>query len=239
MKMYLVFFLLVFLLAGVYYLLIYSSVFKIRSIAVDNNKFFSETDILEMLRPIILSGKIGSIAGFDNLLAWPEGKISVPNLAIVDVNIDKNWIKRTIRVEVENRQRFAIWCMSSGQNCYWIDKQGIVFGDAPSTEGSLVSVVFDSRSGEMPLGSSVEDGRFIGNLMAILENIGILGIQVDRIDFDNDLQELSVSAVGGPKIKFGLRYDSAKDIPLIQNLNYKDFKFIDLSVEGRIYIPSK
>ena len=224
---------------GIYYVLVYSSVFKIRSISVENNKFFSQADIIEMMKPIVLTEKFGSLAGFDNLLSWPGGKITLPNLAITNINIDKSWFQRTIKIEVNEKQRFAIWCTDAGKSCYWMDKQGIIFSGAPLTEGSLVSVIFDSRMDGLVLGSSVEDDRFVGNLISVLNNLNSLDLQIDKINFDNELQELTVSTINGPTIKFGLRFDSAKNIPLIKKLNYKNLKYIDLTVENRIYIPSK
>jgi cell division septal protein FtsQ len=238
-KIYFLIFFAALVLFGIYYVLIYSSVFRVKAITVNNNRFFSESDILEMLRPVVLSGKIGSMAGFDNLFSWSSGKITVSNLAITDIDIEKNWFQRTINANVDERQRFAIWCFNAGQDCYWMDKQGIIFTEAPSTEGSLVSVVFDSRNEDLALGSGVEDDRFMGNLISILENLDTLDLQIDKINFNNDLQELIVSTVGGPTITFGLRFDSAKNLSLIKDLNYKNLKFIDLSVENRIYIPSK
>lgn len=232
-KFYFLIFLFSLFAVSICYFAIYSSLFKIKFITVENNNFFSKEEVLGILKPIVLGGKIGGLAGFNNLLSWPSGKITVPDLAVSDINIKKNWFQRTIEVEVNERQKFAIWCVDVGQNCYWMDKQGVIFGKAPSTEGSLVSVISDSRMGGLALGSKVEEERFVGNLISILENLNMLDLEINKRDFDNELQELTVSTVGGPIIIFGLRFDSAKNIPLIKNiknLDYKKLKYIKLNV---------
>lgn len=268
-KLYFLLFFLAVLFLEIFYLAVYSNIFKMRSVSVENNKFLQEGDVMRIIKPVILSGKFGGLAGLENMLSWPSGKVSVSDPDVSYINIKKNWFQRTIDVEVNERQRFAIWCLASssdpeknssgasiqtdlsqtdslagqagrdGQSCYWIDKEGTVFSEAPSTEGSMVSVIFDSRLGVLALGSRVEEDRFVGNLISILENLNMLDLEINRIDFNDELQELTVSTTDGPTIMFGLRYDSAKNIPLIKNLDYKNLKYIDLRVENRIFIPAK
>jgi len=142
-KLYFLFLLLALLLVGIFYLAAYSSVFKIKDIIIENNKFLKNDEILIGLRQKVLSAPFGGQAGFENLLAWPSGHVKISNPAILDVNIKKEWFKRIIKVEVNERERFAIWCTFQAKNCYWIDKQGYVFADAPVTEGSLVFTILD------------------------------------------------------------------------------------------------
>jgi len=196
----------------------------------------SQEEIFRILRPIIIGGAFGGIAGFENILAWPGGIIADPSSEISEIMIRKNWFKKTVSIQVSERERFAIWCVNSGEKCYWIDRRGIVFAEAPLTEGSLVSIVFDSREGNLFFGSRVEEDRFSDNLILILENFSQTNLTAKKITFDLQKQELSFSTEEGLAVIFGLRYDSAKSIPLIKDWDYgsKAKKYIDLTVENRI-----
>lgn len=238
-KFYFLFLLVALLLIGIFYLSTYSSLFKIKDILIENNKFLTNEEVLIGLKQNVLSTFFGGQAGFENLLAWPSGRIKLSNPAILYVNIEKQWLKRSIKVEVNERKRFAIWCTSQATNCYWIDSRGFVFADAPITEGSLVFTVFDSRDSNFFLGSRVEEDRFVGNLISILENFYKTGFEVKRITFNKELEEIRVDTIDGPAFLFSTRFDSSKNIDLISGLDLKNTEYVDLTVENKIFYKNK
>ena len=238
-KIYFAFLLLALLLLGIFYLAAYSPLFKIKDILIENNKFLTNEEVLIGLKQNVLSASFGGQAGFENLLAWPSGQIEIPNPAILNVNIEKEWLKRIIKVEVNERERFAIWCNSQTSICYWIDKQGFVFADAPVTEGSLVFTIFDSRDSNLFLGSKVEEDRFVGNLIFILENFYKTGFEVKKIIFYDSLKELHISTIEGPLFRFSVRFDSLKNISSIKNLDLKNAEYIDVTVDDKIFYKNK
>lgn len=235
-KYYFLFLLLALLLVGIFYLAAYSSVFKVKDIVIENNKFLTNDQILIGLRQRVLGTSFGGQAGFENLLAWPSGTIEISDPAILNVNIEKEWLSRTIKVDVNERQRFAIWCTSQESNCYWIDRQGFVFADAPVTEGSLVFTIFDLSDESLFPGSRVEEDRFVGNLISVLENFYKTGFEVKKITFDKELEELHIETIDGPVFWFGTRFDSAKNLHLIKSMDLKKIGRVDLTVEDKMYI---
>lgn len=251
-KFYFIIFLFLILLASIFYLLVYSSVLKIKNISVENIKFLTQDEIIRLVKPIVLGGKLGGLAGFENMISWPNGEIIAPHPIISSINIKKNWFRKTIEVRVNERQRFAVWCQQETQNsadkartnlalrdestsCWWMDKQGVVFAEAPLAEGSLVFTIFDLRKNNLFLGSKIEEDRFVGNLISILENLSKTGLEAQKIIFDNSLKELRVDTIEGPILLFSVRFDSSKNIPLIANLNPKKMEYIDLRVENKIF----
>ena len=240
-KLYFSFLLLALLLLGIFYLAAYSSLFRIKDILISNNKFLTNEEVLTSLKQKVLSTSFGGQVGFENLLAWPSGEVTISDPAVLNVNIEKEWLSRTIKIKVSERERFAIWCNSQANTCYWIDKRGFIFADAPVTEGSLVFTIFDSRESNLFLGSRVEEDRFIGNLISVLENFYKTGFEVKKIIFYNSLKELHIDTIEGPLFRFGIRFDSAKNIDLlkdlIKDLNFKKIEYIDLTVDGNnVYI---
>lgn len=234
-KIYLTFLLLALLLLGIFYLAAYSSLFKIKEISIENNKFLTNEEVLMSLKQKVLSTPFGGQAGFENLLAWPSGEVIISNPAVLNVNIEKEWLKRIIKVEVNERERFAIWCNSQANTCYWIDKQGFVFADAPVTEGSLVFTIFDTSDSNLFMGSRVEEDRFAGNLISILENFYKTGFEVKKITFNRELEEIHIETIGGPVFRFSTRFDSSKNIDLIKDLDLKNTEYVDLTVENKVF----
>ncbi len=234
-KIYFLIFLGIIFLFGIYYLMVYSQVFVIKAVSVEGNKFLTQDDVLRNIKQISLSSFLGSQAGFNNIFSWPSGKINSENPAISELIVKKNWFKRSITIEVHERERFAIWCRGEGVNCYWMDKDGVVFGTAPLTEGSLVFTVFDSNNTDLLLGSRVEEDRFIGNLIAILENLNKTGFDVNKVFFDSSLKELKTTTTEGITLIFSIRFNPVKNMSLLKNIDFQKAKYIDLTVENKIY----
>jgi len=238
-KIYFLLFFVVLIAFGIYYFLVFSSVFKIKSISIENNHFLTEEDILRDLKQIALSNSLGGQAGFDNMWSWPSGKIKVFNPAISELDINKNWLNQTIRIEVIERDRFAIWCVFNGSSCYWMDRQGVVFAQAPLTEGSLVYTIFDLRKNDLFLGSKVEEERFIDNLIIVLNNLNKTGFEAKKIIFNGELKEIRVETVEGPILLFSIRFNEAANISSIKDLNLITAEYIDLTVDNKIYYKNR
>jgi len=234
-KLYFIGFFIALILIGLFYLVVCSSVFQIKDLAIKNNKLLSDSDVLAILKQNIIGTDFGGIAGFKNILAWPSGYLKVSNPAVSDFNIKKQWFKRIITVEVNERERFAIWCTAESKSCYWIDREGLVFADAPITEGSLVFTVFDSQEGDLFPGAKVEEDRFVANLISILENFHETGFEINKIKSDRALKEIRITTSNGPLFIFSTRFDCAKNFALIKDLNFKNTEYVDLTVDDKIY----
>lgn len=234
-KIYFAFLFLALLALGFFYLIAYSSLFKIKEIIIENNKFLTNEEVLIGLKQKVLSTSFGGQAGFENILAWPSGQITMSDPAIMNVDIKKGWFKRIIKVEVNERERFAIWCNAQANNCYWIDKEGYVFADAPVTEGSLVFTIFDKSDSNLFPGSRVEEDRFVGNLISIFENFSKTGFEIKKIISDGMLKEIRIETMEGPMFIFSTRIDSSKNLGLIKDLDLKKVEYIDLTVDDKIF----
>ncbi|MBU4348616.1 hypothetical protein KJ671_03915 [Patescibacteria group bacterium] len=238
-RLYLSFFVVLFAIIGIFYLIVFSPFLKVRFILIENNKFLTEDYILDSIEPLVINSSFGSLAGVDNLLSWPSGKITTTDPAFLNVVIKKKWIQRGLEIRIDERERFAIWCFSDKAKCYWIDKEGIIFKEAPSTNGSLVLSVFDLREEGLGLGSIVEEKRFVKNLIVVLENLNKTGFSVKKIIFDKDLKELHVNTFEGPNLFFSVRFDVSENILSIKNIEHKNIEYIDLRVENKFYLQYK
>lgn len=238
-KIYFAFLLLALLVFVFYYLITHSSVFKIKNILIENNKFLTNEEILISLKQKVLSTFFGGQAGFENILAWPSGEIKISDPAILNIDIEKEWWKREVLVKVNERERFAIWCNSQANNCYWIDKEGYVFADAPVTEGSLVFTIFDKGNSNLFLGARVEEDRFVGNFISILKNFYRTGFEIKKITSDSALKEIRIATLEGPFFIFSTRVDPSKNLSLIKDLDLNKVEYIDLTVDDKIFYKNK
>lgn len=185
-----------------------------------------------------MQGQLANFLGWNNFLAWPSGDLAVGGTALFSAKIQKDWLTRVINIDVKERERFGIWCVTS-DICYWMDGSGEVFEPAPVTEGTLILKVYDKNNQPLAIGSKIMEDRFLGNLMKILKDLKNMDLAIQKITLDRELQEVRADTYGGPTIFFSIRFDPAVNVGSLQGLNkttpIEKLNYIDLRIENRIY----
>jgi len=127
-----------------------SPFFKITEIKLPKNDFITINDIHKLMAssaPLNLG---------ENIFILSKNKIKSGLAAafptITDINIKKEPFHGLI-VNFEKRIQIGIWCNNA--NCYYFDKEGIVFKKAPQTEGALILKIEDFEKKEVSLGNQV------------------------------------------------------------------------------------
>lgn len=220
------------------YILVFSPIFKVDGFTVTGNHRVSAETALALLKPQVVRGTISSFFSWNNFLAWQRGEIDLTGTALAGATIKKDWLKRSINITVRERERLGIWCIE-GENCYWLDNNGIVFEEAPVTEGSLILKVYDLQKSDLRLGFPVIEERFINNLTGILKNLSQLAVAIKKISLDRKLQELRVETYDGADILFSIRFDPMPNIEsfqkLSETLDLRQIDYVDLRIDNRIY----
>lgn len=223
---------------GLFYLAMDSKAFKVKAFNITGSNQLADDTILEILGNVALQRKIEKFLGTKNLLAWNASRPNVSGTALLDAQIDRDWLKQEVNIKVKERERLAIWCDKS-KTCYWIDQEGTAFDPAPETEGSLILTVHDIRGKNTMPGKKIIEDRFLTNLIKILIGIQELKIPVKKAIFDDKLQEIGVTAYSRPDLFFSIRFDPALNLSSLRSLQEKGelqkAKYIDLRVENRIY----
>lgn len=238
LKLYLGFLILLAIFGLIFYILFYSPVFQIKQFNIAGKERLSDEKILNILRPLVLKTRLENFLGFNNLLAWNNGQLDVSKTALTKAVIEKDWIRQAIDIQIKERLRFAVWCGKAGQ-CYWIDKEGTAFEEAPFTEGSLILTVQEKEKEALIKGEPVAEERFAANIIEVIEGISALNIPIEKIEFDRELQEIRVQTYRGPDILFSIRFDPKFNLDslhaLRQKIGFERIEYIDLRAENRIF----
>lgn len=237
-KIVLLLFLLIFLLLGVSYTVVYSPLFQIRQFLIVGSDYLSPEETLAILKPIVFQNAIQKFLGDRNLISWIRSQPDVQGTALLSAQIKKKWIQQSLEIRIQERNRFVIWCLSQTE-CYWVDQDGIAFGEAPHSEGSLFLLVNDPSNDQLAMGQPVLEDRFLANTIKILQGIKELRLPFQEILLDRELQELRVRNNQGPAVLFSLRFDPTLNLSALRSLKSKNnlsgIQYIDLRVENRLY----
>jgi len=236
------------LIIGAGYTIIYSPLFHITRIDTDLNTdshgFNPQIDnqykstLIDNLKIFFTSqSKIASFLGANNILIWDSKKLDQfkKNPEIEKLTIEKDYFKRQIKIAVQEREGFGVWCQL--ESCFWFDKNGVLFAETPQVEGSLIKKVDDFSGRSLKLGDSALDEKFISNLVKIFDVLDKSGLGIKSLKFEKpEFQEISTNS--SPVIYFSLRIDPNFTLAAIQNLKAAGFnkiEYIDLRVENRAY----
>jgi hypothetical protein len=227
---FLVIFLFVLLIIGLFL----SPIFKLKKILIYGNKKLSSKEIESSINSANVL--LLTTAGIENNLLekFPQ---------IAQVKIEKSIFKRTIVVNIIERESLGIICKEDTANCFYVDKEGVIFESAPKTSGSLVLLIKDFSSEEFIIGKKVFAEQIISSIIEIRESLGSsTNIKINW--FENRInppKELKVVTSKGWYILFDTDRDIKKQLSILKTALSEKIKttdnleYVDLRIENRIY----
>lgn len=215
------------LIGGAVYLVWFSPAFKIQDIEVSGAMLADVAAVRDGL------GR--------NILFWspPQGLLS--SAAVANVGVEKQLLDRRVVVRVEERRKALIWCLKVKRKCFWTDEKGVVFSDAPDTEGPLVvKVVQDYTDRDVGMGERALPEEYFQNLVKIFDLLDVLRLPIDEVRIDNlKFREATVEIANGPALYFSLEIDPKFAGSVIKSLRaspqWSQMRYVDLRVENRAY----
>ena len=237
LKVYIFFGSLGLLVIGGLYALIFSQIFQVK-VQISGLKRLTEDRFFHDFATAVFQNRFKGFLGLNNYFTWPS-RVKLKDPLVASVDIDKRLLEKKILVKVEERQSYGIWCVSLSE-CYWFDKEGVLFEEAPVSEGHLILRI-DSDVKKMPiLGEPAVSAAFYANMDKIFKFFSKAGLPIDSYVLKNDLQEFRAQVKDSPEIRFSLRFDVQNSLDalglLIQKGDWKKAHYIDLTVENRVYI---
>lgn len=138
------------------------------------------------------------------------------------VSVDKKF-PDTLSIQIKERKLWGIFC--SVQNCAYIDKNGVLYEEAPSSQGSLIlKIASDAESFSIP--SKILDDLTVGKMeflsLGLKEklNLNVIGYQL----FSKIPGEIRVTVSDGFKIYFNRDDDLENAFKVIKTVLDEEIK---------------
>ena len=150
-----------------------SPFFKITQIQLPESDIVTKEDISGLIAAN-LPLKIG-----ENILLFSSGRLKAA-LAITFPTITNLKIRKklfhTIVIGFEKRVQIGFWCHPMGDqpqadNCYYLDKDGIIFKEAPINEGSLILKIKDFEKKSVLIGDKILDDSSLKFILSFNEMV--------------------------------------------------------------------
>lgn len=126
-----------------------SPFFKITEIGLPKNDVLASGDVFDMIsnqKPLNLGGNLFILSK-----TTLKDEISKLFPAITKIEIKKEPF-HILKINFIKRMPVGIWCSA---NCYYFDEDGIIFKEAPISEGSLILKITDNNKTGVSLGDQV------------------------------------------------------------------------------------
>lgn len=200
-------FLLLIVLLG--YLVLFSSIFRIKIVEVTSTRVLDATVIQQGIQKILDQGYVwGPLVVRNNILFIPADQIDdyLRGFPIVEsFSRDKGFFTKSLRVDIKEREAIGVLKQSVGGN-YYFDKNGTLYIEAPDSEGGIIIGIENSSSHQFSAGTRILEENSFGNLMNIIKLLDDNFLS-NRIELKDD------------KIQIVVKINDSKEVPLYFDAN--------------------
>ncbi len=246
------------------YLVYASGFFKIKNTEISGLKNYSKENLIADLKDFFKNRSvISSFLGPENVLIWTAdvGAFLSKEPQFKNLIVQRDILSRFVKVEVTEREKFGIWCLikknitlentsstaeqtGENENCFWFDKDGIIFVEAPTIESELFNKVVDSTGRDLKLGDKVLDSRLVENLVKVFNVFDEVDVKSKTVQLsDIKSEEVVIKPVLFPASFFSLRFSPDFSIAAIKTLKkdkrWDKIQYADFRVENRVYYKYK
>lgn len=231
-----------------FYVFLYYPYFQIKSVVVVDNNIVSEGiiekiawDNLNRIRYLIIPGR--NIFVFDKQNIKKNIIEQVPEVDSVEVN---RKFPDIIKVKIKEAEMIAIW--QSGDNYFFLDKNGVVRGqvyDINYFDQENVFIVKDLNNKEVQLKENVLYAKHINFIRALYEKLPEIKINIKEVSLPSKLaDEVHVTTENDWRIFFTLERQLDQQVNNLQlvfeneisnKLSESELDYVDMRVESWIY----
>jgi len=239
-----IFFILSIIFIAGFYFLLYSNFFKatieIKGNAISSSELLKNHLIAQMLQ----KRKWRSIVGAENILFWlGETKpLVVENMpAVKAVNIKVDFFQKKVFIEAKEREIVGTFCDSNSSYCYFFDEEGVLFFEAPQTEGNLILKIIDKNNRHLFLGQkALKNPQWLKNILMVWDIFQKSDVEPISIILDDlNLRQWEIDTFSGPKFYFSLDNLPSNLAQILKGLagrlEFNTLQYIDFRIPNRVY----
>lgn len=226
-------------LGAVIYLFLFSKVFEVKNIEINQTKMIDLTMLQQGISDILKQGAIlGVIVVPDNILFMPTERIDnflKSFSGIENFSWHRNIFSRKLKIDIQEREIAGI--LKDREKNYYFDKSGIVFAEAPSSEGGMFLIIENELNRSFDIGNCILEADAFKDLLSI---VGLFNDNFDlnQIKLQKDKIEITAGLDDGHQTLFYLEIDNLKQIYSVLAYFIKnDFNFSLEYVDLR-YLPN-
>ena len=226
---------------GIFYFLFISDNFEIKEVNISGLKTISEENVQSTADAILREERFGFIKA-TNYFIFPKDKlraailISHPKIEGIDIQSTRE----KVEISITERKTLGVWCKEN--DCFYFDKAGVIFENAPKSVGSLVISISDERDIDVNIGSIVLDEQQVDLAETVHGLIGrnfSFGIRTIVIAPDGEVEVLTSE-------NWRLLLEKDDDIEYqLSNLKYVldeeikarrgELEYVDLRLGNKVY----
>ncbi len=225
-----------FLIIGSVYLLFFHSFFQVNSIEIENSFTLDKEDLIDYFDQIITQKVL--LFSSKSIIPLSTNKIRSSVLSqtsvIKDIEIKKIFPSK-LKVNLIERVPIAFLCKTKN-NCYYIDKEGIVFQKSPLIEKNIIII----NENNFLIGEKVVASKDLQQIFYLKKELEKIDLAVDYFTFSkkNSLEVVLQD-------RWSIFFSNEKYVEELKNLKLilekfsseakKEIDYIDLRFGDRIY----
>lgn len=229
-------------LGGIFYFMFLSGHFTIRDVKISGLETIPREEILINLNKIFNQKKFG-VLGSNNYFIFPGAKLQAslreqfPKIGLVrieKINPDG------INIVINERKAIGVWCYKI--SCFYFDKGGVVFEEAPKSTGSLMLSIDDEAANSAELGDVVlRDGdvEFFQSVQGITVRSFSFGVKGFLITPDGEFEvtttedwQIFLDKSESPQYQLSnLKYVLDEEV----KTRRRELEYVDLRLGNRVY----
>lgn len=221
----------------------------IQNIIVSGNAAVSSDSILSIANRD-MTGRYGYLFSRSNSLIFPRFQIKKDLLNEIKIieDLDISWDNwQQISITISERKPHSVWC-DQVSNCYFVDKSGYIYGQAPSFSGTMfVRNYGNVDTGTSPIGQNFLQKEVYNQIFYLIDlldqkKIKIISVKFDGADYKYGLEggpELIFNNKNGFEQSFNNLFSAIDTGNLDLEKDASIIKYIDLRFDNKIVIGKK
>jgi cell division septal protein FtsQ len=224
------------------YLVLFSSVFKIKSVEVTSTKILDSIIIQQEVQRILDQGRAwGPLVIKNNIFFIPANQINdyLKGIPVIEsFSCTEGFFTKRLKINIQEREAIGVLKQTVGED-YYFDKNGNLFIEAPDSEGAIIIGVENNSSHQFNIGNRIlerESFRDLMNIVKLLDD----NFLSNRVELKDDKIEIVAKINDDKEVSF---YFDSNDLNrsysvlshFIQNNFNFDLEYLDLRYLPNIY----